>query len=143
MPFYQCLTPAGSLDADTRTKLARAITDVHSAVTGTPRAFVNVAFGEYPPNSYFTAGRPNTDASAISGTIRAGRDRETRAELLTQLSQAWTSITGQHARNLLIGLNEIDSTSAMEAGLIFPAPGEEEDWLARHSQELGELLSSE
>ncbi|WP_421841120.1 tautomerase family protein [Mycobacterium sp.] len=142
MPFYQCLVPAGSLSADTRANLAEAITDIHSTVTGAPRGFVHVVFVEYDPTTYFTAGKPN-NCSAINGTIRAGRDRETRARLLTELSQAWVSITGQEARALLIGLAEVDPTSVMEAGLILPAAGEEADWLVRNQQTLGALLSSQ
>jgi hypothetical protein len=42
---------------------------------------------------------------------------------------------------LIIGLNEIDPTSIMEAGLIMPAPGEEAAWLDRHKHELGDVLS--
>jgi len=142
MPFYQCIVPAGSLNADTRTTLAEAITEIHSTVTGAPRGFVNVLFVEYQPGTYFTAGKPNT-CSAINGSIRAGRDRETRARLLTELSQAWVSITGQDARSLLIGLNDVDPTSIMEAGLIMPAPGEEAEWLERNHEVLGELLASQ
>ncbi len=142
MPFYQCLVPAGSLSADNRSALAEAITDVHCAVTGAPRGFVNVLFLEYESGTYFTAGKPHA-CSAINGTIRAGRDRATRARLLTELSQAWVSITGQDARDLLIGLNEMDATSIMEAGLIMPAPGEEAQWLERNQQVLGELLASQ
>lgn len=142
MPIYQCLVPAGSLDADRRAELAEAITTVHTSATGAPRGFVHVVFAEYEPSAFFTAGRPNA-VSVISGTIRAGRDRAARAELLTRLSEAWTAITGENPRNLVLGLNEIDPTSIMEAGLIMPAPGEEAAWLDRHRQELGELLSSE
>jgi phenylpyruvate tautomerase PptA (4-oxalocrotonate tautomerase family) len=142
MPFYQCIVPAGSLNADTRATLAEAITEIHSTVTGAPRGFVNVLFVEYQPGAYFTAGRPNT-CSAINGSIRAGRDRETRARLLTELSQAWVSITGQDARSLLIGLNDVDPTSIMEAGLIMPAPGEEAEWLERNQEVLGELLATQ
>ena len=141
MPLYQCLVPAGSLDAEGRAGLAEAITSVHASVTGAPRGFANVVFIEYQPSAYFTAGRPNT-VSVISGSIRAGRDRATRAELLTRLSDAWIAITGQDARNLVLGLNEIDPTSVMEAGLIMPAPGEEEAWLDRHKHELGDVLSA-
>jgi hypothetical protein len=104
------------------------------------RGFVNVVFIEYETSAFFTAGRPNT-MSVIGGTIRAGRDRATRAELLTRLSDAWIAITGQNARIVMIGLNEIDPTSSMEAGLIMPAPGEAA-WLDRHQQELGDVLSS-
>lgn len=79
--------------------------------------------------------------SVTSGSIRAGRDRAARAELLTRLSEAWTTITSQDTRSLLLGLNEIDPTSIMEAGLIMPAPGEEEAWLDKHKEALGDVLS--
>jgi phenylpyruvate tautomerase PptA (4-oxalocrotonate tautomerase family) len=110
MPIYQCYVPAGSLDADTRAELAEAITDIHCTVTVAPRA----------------AGKPN-NISVIYGIIRAGRDRETKAEMLTKLAQAWTSITGQDVRSVVIGLNDIEPTSAMEAGLILPAPSDSTD----------------
>jgi phenylpyruvate tautomerase PptA (4-oxalocrotonate tautomerase family) len=140
MPLYQCLTPAGSLPAEQRTALAEAITTIHCAVTGAPRGFVNVVFLEYAPSSFFTAGRPNS-VSVISGNIRAGRGRESRADLLSRLSEAWVEITGRDRRDVLLGLNEIDPTSIMEAGLIMPAPGEESAWLDRHRDQLGEILS--
>jgi phenylpyruvate tautomerase PptA (4-oxalocrotonate tautomerase family) len=142
MPLYQCLVPAGSLDAGHRAELAEAITSIHTSVTGAPRGFVNVVFTEYEPMTFFTAGKPNT-VSVIEGKIRAGRDRASRAELLTRLSEAWTAITGQDRRSLLVGLDEVDPTFIMEAGLIMPAPGEEAAWLERHRGALGELLSTE
>jgi phenylpyruvate tautomerase PptA (4-oxalocrotonate tautomerase family) len=142
MPFYQCLVPAGSLSADHRSALAEAITEIHCDVTGAPRGFVNVLFVEYDPATYFTAGKPNK-CSVIGASIRAGRDRETRARLLTELSQAWVSITGQDPRSILIALNDVDPTSIMEAGLIMPAPGEEAEWLEKNQQVLGELLASQ
>src|ERR1700712_428322 len=90
-------------------------------------------------------GKSAEPAEAITdnGTIRAGRDRETRGRLLTELSQAWLSITGQDARSLLIGLNDIDPTSIKEAGLIMPASGEEAEWRERNQEVLGELLASQ
>jgi hypothetical protein len=66
------------------------------------------------PSAFFSAGRPHT-VSVIGGTIRAGRDRATRAELLTRLSEARTAITGQDARSLVVGLNEIDPTPSTGA----------------------------
>ncbi|MFE9320650.1 tautomerase family protein [Nocardia sp. NPDC052278] len=142
MPLYQVLVPARSLAEDHRAELAEAITAIHTSVTGAPRGFVNVVFVEYEPSAFFTAGKPNT-VSVISGNIRAGRDRTSRAELLTRLSAAWTAITGQDARSLLLGLNEMDPTSIMEAGLIMPAPGEEAEWIEQHRQELGDVLSTQ
>ncbi len=142
MPFYRCLVPAGTVDDGLRPPLAEAITTAHTSVTGAPRGFVNVVFTEYTPGSFFTAGRPH-EPTVISGSIRAGRSRAERAQLLHRLSEAWTSITGQDRRSLVIALDELDPTSIMEAGLIMPAPGEEAAWLEQHREELGELLATE
>jgi phenylpyruvate tautomerase PptA (4-oxalocrotonate tautomerase family) len=140
MPIYQCYIPTGSLGADTRAELAEAITDIHCTITASPRGFAHVVFIEYGESSFFTAGQPN-NISVLYGIIRAGRDRQTQAEMLTKLVEAWTSITGQDVRSVVIGLNDIEPTSAMEAGLIMPAPGEEAEFLQRHQEQLGPLLS--
>jgi phenylpyruvate tautomerase PptA (4-oxalocrotonate tautomerase family) len=142
MPIYQCFIPAATMSDQTRAAAAEAITEAHCAVTSAPRGFVRVIFVEYSANAYFTAGRPD-NGSVILGNIRAGRDRATRAELLDRLAHAWTSTTGQDIRTVVLGLNDIDPTSAMEAGLIMPAPGDETQWLQRHHAQLGALLTGD
>ena len=137
MPLYQCLVPAGSLDADTRGALAEAIATVHASVIGVPRGFVNVVFTEYEPTSYYTGGPPNTQ-SVITATIRVGWDSATRGELLTRLSASWSSITGQKSHQTMFYLNEIDPTSAMEAGMLMPAAGDEAIWARQHNREVGD-----
>lgn len=138
MPLYQCLVPAGSLDADTRAALAEAITTVHASVISVSRTFVNVVFIEYEPTAYFTGGRPNT-VSSITATIRAGFDSAVRGELLTRLSESWSSITGQDPRRIMLSLDEVDASSRMEGGMILPSFGDEAVWARSHSRELGEL----
>jgi phenylpyruvate tautomerase PptA (4-oxalocrotonate tautomerase family) len=138
MPLYQCLVPAGSLDADTRATLAEAITTVHASVISVPRIFVNVVFIGYEPTAYFTGGRPNT-VSSITATIRAGFDSAVRNELLTRLSESWSSITGQDTRRITVSLDEVDASSRMEGGMILPSFGDEAVWAASHARELGEL----
>ena len=138
MPLYQCLVPAGSLDADTRAALAEAITTVHASVVSVPRIFVNVVFIEYEPTAYFTAGRPNT-VSSMSATIRAGFHESLRSELLTRLCDTWSSITGQDKRRIMVSLDEVDASSRMEGGMILPSFGDEAVWARSHAQELGEL----
>jgi phenylpyruvate tautomerase PptA (4-oxalocrotonate tautomerase family) len=140
MPLYQCLVPAGSLDADTRASLAEAITTVHFSVTNVPPRFLHVVFTEYEPTTCYTGGRPST-LSVISGTIRSGFEIEIRAELLNRLSASWSSITGQEAQQILVYLDEVDPTSAMERGMIFPARGEEAVWTRQHTQRIEELQS--
>jgi hypothetical protein len=51
----------------------------------------------------------------------------------------WTAITGQPEAELIVGLREIPSENAMEAGLIFPAPGQEEAWFNANHERLTEL----
>jgi phenylpyruvate tautomerase PptA (4-oxalocrotonate tautomerase family) len=136
--LYQCLVPAGSLDADTRAALADAITTVHSAVIGVPRTFVNVVFSEYEPTDFYTAGRPNS-VWTITGYIRAGLDGVVRGELLTRLSGSWCSITRHQSHQISVYLNEVDPGSHMEAGIMAPALGEESVWTRQHSRELEEL----
>jgi phenylpyruvate tautomerase PptA (4-oxalocrotonate tautomerase family) len=140
MALYQCLVPAGSLDADTRAALADAITTVHSAVIGVPRTFVNVVFTEYHPDSFYTAGRPS-EVWAINGTLRAGHEIAVRENLLTRLSASWCSVTGHQSHQILVLLNDVDAGSQMEAGMLAPGLGEEAVWTRQHNRELGELHS--
>jgi phenylpyruvate tautomerase PptA (4-oxalocrotonate tautomerase family) len=136
--LYQCLVPAGSLDADTRAALADAITTIHSAVIGVPRTFANVVFTEYEPTACYTAGRPN-EVCAITGTLRAGHDSTLRGELLARLSASWSSVTGHQSHQILVYLNEVDHGSHMEAGMMVPSLGEEAVWTRQHSRELEDL----
>jgi phenylpyruvate tautomerase PptA (4-oxalocrotonate tautomerase family) len=138
MPLYQCLVPAGSLDADTRATLAEAITTVHTSVISVPRIFVHVVFIEYEPTAYFIGGRPAT-VSSITATIRAGFDEALRSELLTRLCESWSSITGQDTRRITVSLDEVDASSRMEGGMILPSFGDEAVCAASHARELGEL----
>jgi phenylpyruvate tautomerase PptA (4-oxalocrotonate tautomerase family) len=138
VPLYQCLVPAGSLDADTRAALAEAITTVHTSVISVPRVFVNVVFIEYEPTAYFTGGRPAT-VSSITATIRAGFDEALRSQLLTQVCESWSSITGQDRRRIMVSIDEVDASSRMEGGMILPSFGDEATWARAHAHELGEL----
>jgi phenylpyruvate tautomerase PptA (4-oxalocrotonate tautomerase family) len=138
MPVYQCITQPELLTADKRAEVAGEITRIHCETTGAPAAFVNVLFLDAPDGRLFTAGRPSSH-SVIVGDIRHGRDVATRQELLSALSTMWTGITGQPEGELIVGLREIPSENAMEAGLIFPAPGEEQAWLKANRERLTEL----
>jgi hypothetical protein len=75
----------------------------------------------------------------IGGDIRHGRDVETRHELLRALSSMWTSVTGQPEAELIVGLRETPSENAMEAGLMFPALGQEQAWFKANHERLTEL----
>lgn len=136
MPIYQCAAPVGLLTRDMKARIAAAITDAHVEATGAPRAFVHVFFNELPPGIAYSAGELDTKISGITGAIRAGRPLEVRQKLITRISNAWSEITGQPQKQVLAGLNEIDSDVTMEYGLILPHPGGETEWFAKNAAAL-------
>jgi len=138
MPVYECFAQAGSITDEMRAEIAGEITRLHAEATGAPRSFVNVLFFDVPHGRMFTAGEPSAH-SIIDGTIRAGRTLEVRQQLLADLSEMWTRVTGQPEQELIVGLTDLDASSVMEAGLIFPQPGQEEAWLEQNRDKLAAL----
>jgi phenylpyruvate tautomerase PptA (4-oxalocrotonate tautomerase family) len=138
MPIYQCISREGLLDESTRVKIAGEITRIHCDATGVPPSFVNVMFIDVPNGRYFVAGRPSGH-TVLNGAIRVGRDLATRQRILRGLSQMWTRLTGQTEGELLISLWENPPENVMEAGLIFPGLGQEEQWFEQNRARLTEL----
>jgi phenylpyruvate tautomerase PptA (4-oxalocrotonate tautomerase family) len=138
MPIYQCISPEGLLDESARGKLAEEITRIHCDATGVPPSFVNVMFIDVPNGRYFVAGKPSAH-SVLNGAIRVGRDLETRQRILRELSQMWTRLTGQTEGELLISLWENPAENVMEAGLIFPGLGQEQQWFEQKPRQAGRI----
>ena len=138
MPIYECYSRKGLLTEAGQQQIAKEITAIHCEATGAPPSFVNVMFLEIPAGGSFATAQPST-RSLIEGNIRAGRDLETRQEILRTLSEMWTRLTGQSEADLVIGLTEIPSENAMEAALIFPQPGHEQQWFDENRARLTEL----
>jgi hypothetical protein len=61
---------------------------------------------------------------------------------LKSLSAAWSRLTGQPERNLILKVEEADPAVIMEAGLIMPRPGEEAAWMEANKTALGEVLAA-
>ena len=138
MPIYKCFSPEGLLDESTRVNLAEEIIRIHCDATGVPSSFVNVMFLDMPSGRYFVAGKPSTH-SVLNGAIRVGRDLATRQRILRDLSQTWTRLAGQPEEELLVSLWESPAENVMEAGLIFPELGQEQQWLNKNRARLTEL----
>jgi phenylpyruvate tautomerase PptA (4-oxalocrotonate tautomerase family) len=138
MPVYQVITTTDLLSDEQRQDVVSEITRIHTTHTGAPELFVNVVFLETPAGRIFTAGEPS-QMSFIVGHIREGREIEVRQAMLRELSAMWAQITGHGDRDLLLALQENDSRAAMEAGLIFPAAGAEEEWFTQNKDKLVSL----
>ena len=138
MPVYQCISPEGLLDDSGRESIAAEITRIHCNATGAPPSFVNVLFLDTPRGKFFVEGRPSNH-SVVLGQVREGRDVATHQAMLRDLSQMWARLTGQSEGELLVVLSEAPSENVMEAGLILPRPGDEEQWFRENRTRLTAL----
>jgi phenylpyruvate tautomerase PptA (4-oxalocrotonate tautomerase family) len=138
MPVYQCYSPRGRLTASAKAQIADEITTIHTNATAAPELYVNVLFHEIEEGDCYV-GRKPAGHSYLFGAIRHGRDLETRQGMLGELSRMWTRVTGQSEAELLVVLTEADPANAMEAGLILPEPGQEQEWFDDNRARLTEL----
>ena len=141
MPIYQCVT-SKTLSPETKAAIAKEITRIHVEFTAAPEPFINVVFSELPLGSHYLAGAVRENGTLINAIVRAGRTLETRQALLKSLSAAWSRLTGQPERNLILKVEEADPAVIMEAGLIMPRPGEEAAWMEANKTALGEVLAA-
>jgi hypothetical protein len=56
--------------------------------------------------------------------------------LIKRITAYWSEITGQPAKQVLAGLNEIDSDVTMEYGPMLPHHGDEAEWFAKNADAL-------
>jgi phenylpyruvate tautomerase PptA (4-oxalocrotonate tautomerase family) len=119
MPLYAVVTEAGVLDQQNRASLAAGITALHAEMSGVPRSWVHIVFHEYPAGNGFTAGEA---AAAVGLTllIRTGRSSDYKRELLTRLWALLQSATGAPDDQIVIGIQEVAPSQAMEMGQIMP-----------------------
>jgi hypothetical protein len=82
------------------------------------------------------------DLAQREGPILCRLEQRQRRLDLKSLSAAWSRLTGQPERNLILKVEEADPAVIMEAGLIMPRPGEEAAWLEANKTALGEVLAA-
>jgi hypothetical protein len=100
---------------------------------------VHVLFQEPSAGEHYLGGQVDTTATWINGLIRAGRPLAVRQQMMKDIVESWTNLTGQPADQLLVNLHETDASMAMEAGVILPQPGREAEWFHEHRGQLGHV----
>jgi phenylpyruvate tautomerase PptA (4-oxalocrotonate tautomerase family) len=136
LPIYQIASHHGLLTTEMKTEVAEAITQAHVDATGAPRSFVHVFFNEVPPGIAYSAGALDNKITGIQGAIRENRTLEQKQRLIKRIVADWSRITGQSPKEVVAGLNEIDSATSMEYGLILPPPGKEPEWFRDNAEAL-------
>lgn len=120
MPLYTLTTQAGVLGNDAKAKLAEELATFHADYSGVPKEWVQVVFQDYAPGSGFSAGKPAAVAALIL-QIRTGRSEDYKRELVQQLWEIFRRATHAPDNHIVIGVNEVPPSQAMEMGRIMPA----------------------
>ena len=142
MPMYQCQSPVGTVSESVRPEVVKEITRIHCENTGAPSSFVHVVFQDLPAGAQYTDNTVDVRTSTINGIIRAGRTVATRQQIMKEISAAWSRFTGQPQNQLVIRVFEVKSETVMEFGLILPAPGGEQAWMAENAAALASAQSA-
>lgn len=119
MPLYTITTQAGVLSGQAKADLAAQLTTLHAEYAAVPKNWVHVVFQDYAPGSGFTAGARAATA-ALTLLIRNGRSAEYKRDLLIRLWNLLQTATGATDDQIVIGIQEVSSSQAMEMGRIMP-----------------------
>src|SRR6202789_430386 len=115
MPLYTAITKDGFVSDEKKAKIAKEVTRIHTAVMKVPSNFVRVVFLSYPKGSGYTAGK-EASTGALNCVLRSGHTAEDKAEMLNQLWSMFQVHTGIATDQLVVSLQEIPSSNAMEMG---------------------------
>jgi phenylpyruvate tautomerase PptA (4-oxalocrotonate tautomerase family) len=119
MPLYTVTTQAGVLSGEAKATLAAELTAFHSQYAAVPKNWVHIVFQEYATGSGFTAGEMAATA-ALTLLIRTGRSPEYKRGLLKRLWELLQDATGAPDDQIVLGIQEVPSSQAMEMGQIMP-----------------------
>jgi phenylpyruvate tautomerase PptA (4-oxalocrotonate tautomerase family) len=119
MPLYTVTTQAGVLTAEAKVKLAGELTVFHAEYAGVPKNWVHIVFQDYATGSGFTAGEVSAPA-ALTLLIRTGRSPDYKRGLLARLWELLQASTGAPDDQIVIGIQEVPASQAMEMGQIMP-----------------------
>ena len=119
MPLYTITTQAGVLGDKGKAALAAQLTETHCRFSGVPENWVHIVFHESPAGNGFTAGKPAATVG-LTLLIRTGRSPEYKRELLANLWRLLQDATGAPDDQIVIGIQEVPASQAMEMGKIMP-----------------------
>jgi phenylpyruvate tautomerase PptA (4-oxalocrotonate tautomerase family) len=124
MPLYTVITQAGVLSGKAKAKLAGDLTAFHTEYAGVPKNWVHVVFQDYAPGNGFTAAEAAATAS-LTLLIRTGRSPEYKRDLLKRLWELIQNATGAPDDQIVLGIQEVPPSQAMEMGQTMPDVGEQ------------------
>jgi phenylpyruvate tautomerase PptA (4-oxalocrotonate tautomerase family) len=119
MPLYTVTTQAGVLSSEAKASFAAELTALHSEYADVPKNWVHIVFHEYAQGNGFTAGEAAATA-ALTLLIRTGRSAEYKRGLLKRLWELLQNATSAGDDQIVIGVQEVPPSQAVEMGQIMP-----------------------
>jgi phenylpyruvate tautomerase PptA (4-oxalocrotonate tautomerase family) len=119
MPLYTITTRTGALSQANKAELAGKLTSKHCELAGVPRNWVHIVFQEYSAGCGFTAGE-SAAVVALTLLIRTGRSSEYKRRLLQGIWDLLQRATGAPDEQIVLGIQEVPPSQAMEMGQIMP-----------------------
>jgi phenylpyruvate tautomerase PptA (4-oxalocrotonate tautomerase family) len=119
MPLYTITTQSGVLDGPAKADLAEKLAAFHAEYAEVPKNWVHVVFHDYSNGSGFTAGK-SSRAAALTLLIRTGRSPDYKREMLKRIWSLLQAATGAPNEEIVLGIQEVPSSQAMEMGQIMP-----------------------
>ncbi len=128
MPLYRCAVSQGLTTEEQRARIAKEIVRIHCDVTGAPASFVHAFFRETSADEL-----PEGKVAFVLGSIRWGRTDDQKARIVSELSDVVANVLGRELDEVGVATVDVPSKWNMEGGELLPEPGEEAEWLERHS----------
>ena len=119
MPLYTITTQTGVLRNEAKADLAAKLTAMHSEVARVPANWIHIVSQDYAVGSGFTAGQPAATAALLL-LVRTGRSPEYKRRLLQQLSGLLQQATGASDDQIVIGIQDVPASQAMEMRHVMP-----------------------
>lgn len=142
MPTYVCYVPNGKVSDQQKEEIATAIGNRHSEATGASPFFVQVVVEEQGTSKRFLGGTATDHHIWIRGDIRAGRTEPEREEIMLNIMNDVSRITGYPIDDIWVYLCNLTPTDMVEYGHVLPKPGEEHKWFASLPLSLRNYLDS-
>ena len=129
MPTYTVKTSNIKLNAKKKKKIARGITETHSAITGANNYFAQVIFEENRKDCHYMGGKIVKDKQLfLYGQIRAGRTSKIKKKLIEALRNSIIKNSGISKNNSWVYLLDLTPNQMIEYGEILPSSGKEKNW---------------
>jgi phenylpyruvate tautomerase PptA (4-oxalocrotonate tautomerase family) len=122
MPLYRITTPEGLLSPEAKAALASEITEFHSGMAGLDVAYTKLVFDSFAPGDGFVGGKA-APAVLLTVKIREGRPADYKNKLLFGLKSLLQGATGAQDVDMLLALEEMPASNAIEMGELMPEIG--------------------